>query len=112
VLVSLIIAVNGVMSMVDPNTTDALSPVELSEAELNEVAGGLDVNISGVFFKDSLDVSAQETISEDGTGSSSLSYSAKKSVFAFQFVGSFQTAESFLGFLFGLSKMLRNRGFL
>jgi hypothetical protein len=68
--------------MTHPDRPRDSAPVELSEAELDEVAGGIDVVITGVLFEH--EFSMQQT---QNNSLSSTSFFSRTSATVFQFVG-------------------------
>ncbi|MEM9213202.1 MAG: hypothetical protein AAGD25_02550 [Cyanobacteria bacterium P01_F01_bin.150] len=85
--------------------------VELSDLELDEISGGIDVSISYVFGQTSTDISSQTTVMDDGASSSSLNYSSQTSIFGFQFEGSFQSMGHFWAFKSRLDSFFQSLGF-
>ncbi|MGV0027017.1 CTB family bacteriocin [Phormidesmis priestleyi] len=83
-------------------TTSALAIVELSEAELDTVAGGFDI----AFSMSSFEQSETSSVHETGHRHRHRSHSSHTRAFAFQFVGTgFQSPGEALSFLSGLSKL-------
>lgn len=87
-------------------------PIELSEDELAEVSGGLDVTLSGAFFRRETNISSDTIALDNGSTLSSTSYTATTSIFAFQVVTSFKSAKDVSAFMVGLGEALKRRGFL
>lgn len=85
---------------------------ELSDQELAEVSGGLDVTLSGAFFKQETDISSDTIALDNGSILSSVSYTQKTSIFAFQVVTSFKSPKDVMAFMIGLGEALKRRGFL
>ena len=85
--------------------------VEISDAELDDISGGVDISISYVFGQTSMDISAQTTVMDDGPRSSSLSYSSQTSIFGFQLEGSFQSMGHFWDFKRRLDSFFQTLGF-
>lgn len=67
--------------MSDPDGSN-LTPTELSDEELDQVSGGLDVVITGVLFEQ--DITVQQSHCESA---SSTSFLSQTSATVFQFVG-------------------------
>lgn len=79
----------------------------LSEQELEEVSGGIDIYFSASMFEQSEEFLAQQTTS-DSCCSSSTSIAKSSYTFAstFQFIGSgFESVNDALSFLAGLAKL-------
>ena len=93
------------------NPADCSDCVELSDSELDDISGGLDASISYVFGQTSTEISAQTTVMDDGSSSSSLSYKSQTSIFGFQFEGSFQSMGHFLDFKSRLDGFFQSLGF-
>jgi hypothetical protein len=81
-------------------------PVELSQQELDEVSGGIDLYFSTVMFEQIDEFSAQTVSSGDGCGATSVSQSSRTSFSSFQFFGSgFESFGDALSFLKGISRL-------
>ncbi len=71
--------------MCDAQNSDA--PIELSDAELAEISGGIDFTFSMMIVQKTDSISIQESSSEIGS-STSMTRSSRFSAFLFQYSGS------------------------
>lgn len=83
-----------------------IEPAELSQQELDQVSGGIDLYFSTAMFEQIDEFSAHSVSSGDGCGASSVSQSSRASFSAFQFFGSgFESVGDALNFLKGISRL-------
>ena len=80
--------------------TAADPPVELTAAELEAIAGGIDVSFTAVMFEQSEEFSAQQVQTD-----SSFSMLSHLSFSIFQFSGSFKSMGSAMRFINSFSKL-------
>lgn len=89
-------------NQIDVNRT----PTELSEQELEEVAGGIDIFMSGSVFENNEVVLAQNTSSNpSGGGTSSVFKSSHTFSSAFQFIGLGFDSGNMMNVFSGLAKL-------
>jgi len=86
------------------------APIELSDEELNEVSGGIDIYLSGSMFEQKDIFSVQRSSSRRGFGSNSIFKSSDISSAAFQVIGlGFNSVSDAMGFLQGFAKLFGRR---
>lgn len=83
-----------------------LTQVELSAQELEEVAGGVDIFMSGSVFENSEVMLTQNTISNSISGGTSSVFSSHTFSAAFQFIGlGFDSMSDVVNIFGGLAKL-------
>lgn len=88
----------------EDNPAVSRQPIELTPAELEAIAGGIDVSFTAVMFEQSQEVSAQQVQTDSEIGSS-FSISSQFSFSLFQFTGSFESVGSARQFINNFSKL-------
>ncbi len=99
-------------SEINPNPYEesVSAPVELQEHELEAIAGGADISFSMSMIEETTELLAQQMTGSDGSSSTSVFKSSRKSIFSLNFSGlGISSAEDFLGLLVGLSKLFGRR---
>jgi bacteriocin-like protein len=91
------------------NSENPDAPIELSNEELAEISGGIDIIFSGSMFEQSDSLLIQDTCSSESTNSS-LTKSSRTSASTFQFVGlGFESVNDILAVFAGLAQLFGKR---
>lgn len=92
--------------MTDVNGFDESAPIELSDQELEQIAGGFDVVITGVIAEQEIVVQQASTDLSNGLSATSTSYLSRTSGTLFQFVGTgFSSMKDVFSILSGFSRL-------
>lgn len=94
------------MSIQNSDSQDSdIDSVELSQQELDEISGGIDLYFSTAMFEQ-IDEFSQTVSSSNGCSTSSVTQSSRTSFSTFQFFGSgFESVNDAISFLKGFSRL-------